>query len=126
MQRLHHQYMELIELMDAGEMRQAHAQAIQNSKSIHQFRLSNGWKVAWNFCGLQDPLSRKKWAGSATELEICADWVAAEELIEKKSRVTLAGQLQHDEKEKATGGKISAKAKAKAKAGGGAAAEVER
>ncbi len=127
MQRMHHQYMELIELMDAGEMRQAHAQAIQNSKSIHQFCLSNGsWKVAWNFCGLQDPLSRKKWAGSATELEICADWVAAEGLIVKKSRVTLGGQPQHDEKEKAKGDKTSAKAKAKARAGGGAAAEDER
>ena len=61
-----------------------------------------------------------------TELETCVDVVAAEELIEKKSRVTLGDQLPHDEKEKAKGDKTSAKAKAKARAGGGAAAEDER
>ncbi len=98
MQRLHYQYMELIELMDAGRMREAHAQAIQNSKSIHQFVLSGGsWKIAWNFCGLQDPLMKKRWAGSAAELEVVADWVAAEDQIDKKSRTSLRGQLGRDD-----------------------------
>ena len=74
MQRVHFQYMELIELMDAGRMREAHAQASQNSKSIHQCVLSGGnWKIAWNFCGVQDPLMKKRWAGSAAELEAVAD-----------------------------------------------------
>ncbi len=99
MQRMHFQYMELIELMDAGRMREAQAQAIQNSKSIHQYVLSGGnWKIAWNFCGLQDPLMKKRWAGSAAELEVVADWVAAEDQIDKKSRVGLnMGRLGRDD-----------------------------
>ncbi len=36
MQKIHFQYMELTELMDASRMRDEHAQVGQNSKSIHQ------------------------------------------------------------------------------------------
>ncbi len=42
MQRVHSQYMGLIELMDTGRMREAHAQASPNSKSIHHYVLSGG------------------------------------------------------------------------------------
>ena len=42
--------------------------------------------MAWALTSLSDPLRRKKFAGTATELETVADWVKAEEEIEKKSR----------------------------------------
>ena len=74
MQRVHFQYVAPIELMDAGRRRETHAQANQNSRSIGQYVLSGGnWKIAWNFCGVQDPLMKKRWAGSAAELEAVAD-----------------------------------------------------
>ena len=74
MQKVHFQYMELIELMDASRMREEHAQVGQNSKSIHQRVLLRGnWKTAWNFCGWQDPLMGRHWAGSAAEPEAVTD-----------------------------------------------------
>ena len=48
-------------------------------------------------CGLQDPLMKKRWAGSTAELEVVADWVAAEDQIDKKSRTSLHGQLGRDD-----------------------------
>ncbi len=61
MQKVHFQYMELTELMDASRMREEHAQVGQNSKSIHQrFLLRGNWKLAGNFCGLQDRLMEKR------------------------------------------------------------------
>ena len=80
-------------MLEAGRSRQAHAQLIQNAKSVHQMVLDGGsWRVAWQLCGLQDPPSRRRFAGSAYEQQICADWVRAEE-IEKRSRSTLRGQM---------------------------------
>ena len=73
-QRVHFQYLELIELMDAGRVRGTHAQASQNSESIHQaVLLGSIWRIVWNFCGVQDPLMKKRWAGSAAELEAVAN-----------------------------------------------------
>ena len=61
MQKVHFQYVELTELMDASRMREEHAQVGQNSKSIHQrFLLRGNWKLAGDFCGLQGWLMEKR------------------------------------------------------------------
>ena len=82
----------ILELLDQGQGLQAQALTVQSMKAVHQCVLNNGsWKLGWPLTGLQDPLSRRKFAGSASELELMADFVRAEEEVEKKSKNTNGG-----------------------------------
>ena len=99
MQRSYILIMHVIELLDRGETMRAHALACQSAKAFHQVALSGGqWKVAWALTGLPDPLTRKRFAGTATELEAVADFVKAEEELDKKSRggMTLGQRVKED------------------------------
>ena len=89
--------MEFLELLDHGHVRQAHAQVVQNSKAIHQMVNDNDWKVAWQMTGLVDPLSRKKFAGTAFEREVCADFVRAEDELDRRARTSLKGSISDEE-----------------------------
>ena len=47
--------------------------------------------------GLHDPLTKKRWAGSARELEVCADHVRAEDEVLRRSRDVLKANLSDGE-----------------------------
>ncbi len=98
MQRVYVQHMEVIELLDAGKVRCAHAQAVQNAKFAEQFAHDSSWRVAWQMCGLKDPLSRRRFAGTAHELEVAADWVRAEDEILQRTRSTHRSNQEEEEK----------------------------
>ena len=72
--------------------------AIQSAKAFHQCSADLGnWKVAWAYFGVVDPLARKKWAGTARELEVMADWIKTEEEVEKKARTSLKNNVSDGE-----------------------------
>ena len=48
---------------------------------------------------MADPLTKKKWAGTARELEVYADVVRAEDEIQKRARNSLRGVLSDDDKD---------------------------
>ena len=54
--------------------------------------------MAWALTGLPDPLSRKRFAGTAAELEAVADYVKAEEELDKKAGrgQNLGQRVAHD------------------------------
>ena len=61
-------------------------------KAVHQAVLNNGsWKLGWPLTEIQDPLARRKFAGSASELELMADFVRAEEEFEKRTKKSNGG-----------------------------------
>ena len=75
----------ILELLEQGQPLQAQALTVQSMKATHQCVLNNGnWKLGWPLTGLQDPLARRKFAGSATELELMANFVHAKEEVVNK------------------------------------------
>ena len=87
LQRCYILFANILELLEQGQPLQAQALTIQSMKATHQCVLNNcNWKLGWPLTGIQDPLARRKFAGSATELELMANFVQAEEEVEKKSK----------------------------------------
>ncbi len=97
MQRTFVMNMEVLELFDHGHVRQAHAQGVQNSKAIHQMVNDDDRKVARQTTGLVKPLSRKKFAGTVFEREVCADFVHAEDELDRRARTLLKGSISNEE-----------------------------
>ncbi len=62
---------------------------------------------------MADPL-KKKWAGTARELEVYADVVRAEDEIQKRARDSLRGVLSDDDKDEEADGKKMTAAERKA------------
>ena len=82
----------IVRLLDNGQPLRAQTLSVQSCKACHQACLSGGqWRLAWPFTGLPDPLSRRRFAGSASELEVMADWIKAEDEIEKKAKGAMDG-----------------------------------
>ena len=98
LQRAHLLFSHIVQLLDDGEPLRAQALAVQSCKACHQACLSGGqWRLAWPFTGLPDPLSRRRFAGSASELEVMADWIKAEDEIEKKAKGAMDGTTTKSE-----------------------------
>ena len=99
LQRCYILFANILELLEQGQPLQAQALTVQSMKATHQCVLNNGnWKLGWPLTGIQDPLTRRKFAGSATELELMANFVQAEEEVEKKSKgsASSGSQQQND------------------------------
>lgn len=78
------------ELIRSGNVESAAAQCIQNLKSKLQSVLSGGdWTTAWLLTGLQDPLSRREFAGSQEEMSIISSYV--NNLCKLKKKMKEAG-----------------------------------
>ena len=90
-------------------------------KAVHQAVLNNGsWKLGWPLTGIQDPLAHRKFAGSASELELMADFVRAEEEVEKRFKNSNGGGnlvvSDGDNEDGDSKKKLAAQARAKAAA----------
>ncbi len=97
-QRAYILMMHVMQRLDDGKPLGAQAMAIQSAKAFHQCSADLGnWKVAWAYFGVVDPLARKKWAGTARELGVMADWIKAEEEVEKKARTSLKNNVSDGE-----------------------------
>ena len=87
LQRAAVQDVEVYELLRNGEAAAAAAQVIQNLKSKVQCVLQGGdWQTAWLLTGLEDPLSKKEFAGSKQEMAIVSSYVKALHDLKKKVR----------------------------------------
>ncbi|CAE7224096.1 unnamed protein product [Symbiodinium sp. CCMP2592] len=87
LQRAAVQDVEVYELLRNGESAAAAAQVIQNLKSKVQCVLQGGdWQTAWLLTGLEDPLTKKEFAGSKQEMAIISSYVKALADLKKKVR----------------------------------------
>jgi hypothetical protein len=61
------------------------ARLVQNMKAKVQATLQLGsWDAAWLLTGLADPLSRKKFAGTAQEMSVVSNYMSALAKLEKQ------------------------------------------
>ena len=96
-----------------GKPKMAAAQSARNLRALHQVCLDNGeWKTGWELTYLPDPLARKRFGGTARELETIGAYQLALDNIEKGKKHKDEDGLQWWEKAKA---KKDAAAKAEAK-----------
>ena len=125
LQRCYLLFANVLDLLDQGQSLQAQALTCQSMKAVHQCVLNNGsWKLGWPLTGLQDPLQRRKFAGSAAELELMADFIRAEDEVEKKSRNPTGNAIKTSDGEEDEDAKAARAKAAKAKAA--AAAKKKR
>lgn len=75
------------EMLRSGDSDVAAAQLIQNMKSKLQCVLAGGdWETAWLLTGIQDPLTKKEWAGSREEMAIISGYVSSLHKLKKKMK----------------------------------------
>ena len=75
------------EMLRAGDSDAAAAQLVQNMKSKLQCVLAGGdWETAWLLTGIQDPLTKKEWAGSREEMAIISGYVSSLHKLKKKMK----------------------------------------
>lgn len=86
LQRTAYQDVAVYEMLRNGESQAATAQVVQNLKSKVQCILAGGdWTTAWLLTGLEDPLSKKEFAGSKQEMAVVSGYLKA--LADLKKRV---------------------------------------
>lgn len=75
---------EAYELARAGDASGCAAQLAQNMKSKLQSVLQQGdWETAWLLTGI-DPLTRKEWAGSKSEMAVISNYISSLHKLRKK------------------------------------------
>ncbi len=73
------------EMIRNGDHDAAGAQIIQNLKAKLQAVLAGGdWSAAWLLTGIQDPLSKREWAGSREEMAIISGYTNSLHKLKKK------------------------------------------
>lgn len=73
------------ELARAGDAQGAAAQLAQNMKSKLQCVLDGGdWRSAWLLTGIEDPISKREFAGSKSEMAVIANYVNSLHKLRKK------------------------------------------
>ena len=84
---LHRMYLMQLHVMKYlldGKPKMAAAQSARNLRALHQVCLDNGeWRTGWELTYLVDPLARKRFGGTARELETIGAYQSALENIEK-------------------------------------------
>ena len=81
-----------------GNSEAAAAQLCQNMKSKLQAVLAGGdWQTAWLLTGLEDPLQKREFAGSKTEMAIISNYMSSLSKLRKKVRET--GTTKEEEAE---------------------------
>ena len=73
------------EMLRNGESQPAMAQLVQNLKSKVQCILQQGdWSTAWLLTGIEDPLTKREFAGSKQEMAVVSAYVKALSDLKKK------------------------------------------
>ena len=81
-----------------GNSEAAAAQLCQNMKSKLQAVLAGGdWQTAWLLTGWEDPLQKREFAGSKTEMAIISNYMSSLSKLRKKVRET--GTTKEEEAE---------------------------
>ena len=86
------------ELARAGDSHGAAAQLAQNMKSQLQCALSGGeWQSAWLLTGIEDPISKREFAGSKSGMAVIANYVKSLHKLRKK--VKEAGTAKEEDQD---------------------------
>lgn len=86
------------ELARAGDAQGAAAQLAQNMKSKLQCVLDGGdWRSAWLLTGIEDPISKREFAGSKSEMAVIANYVNSLHKLRKK--VKEAGAVKEEDQD---------------------------
>ena len=87
LQRFFIMMLETVKLLLKDEPEKSAVQLTQNLRALRQVVLDQGkWRMAWNLTYLPDPLSKRRFGGTARELEIISQFVRSLHDIEKRSR----------------------------------------
>ena len=116
--RYHFMTMAALKPLLEGEPEQAALQLVLNLRSIHQALLDEGqWHTAWQLSHLPDPLGKKKFGGTARDLELIAGYNRSIKELEKKNQNPFQkkkpGQEEEPGEAAEEGGGFVAKRKAK-------------
>lgn len=85
------------ELLRSGHREAAAAQVVQNLKSKLQCIIQGGdWSAAWLLTGLADPLSKKEFAGSKTEMAVVSQYLGSMAKLKKKVKESTQGSVDED------------------------------
>ena len=108
LQRTAYQDVAVYEMLRNGESQAAAAQVIQNLKSKVQCVLAGGdWTTAHLLTGLEDPLSKKDFAGSKQEMAVVSGYLKA--LADLKKRVKESSGPDHGGDDDGEGGAAAAR-----------------
>lgn len=90
------------EMLRNKEYESATAQIVQNLKAKHQAVLQQGeWTTAWLLTGLHDPVSKREFAGTKSEMAAVSGYVSALAKLKKQVKEAESwGHHEEDEKEK--------------------------
>ena len=88
------------ELIRAGKPEVAAAQLAQNMKAKVQAVIDGGdWTAAWLLTGLSDPMGRREFGGSKSEMAVVSGYLSALNKLKKQVREVEAGSAHHEEEE---------------------------
>ena len=90
------------EMLRNKDYESATAQVVQNLKAKHQAVLQQGeWTTAWLLTGLSDPVSKREFAGSKSEMAAISGYVSAlAKLKQQVKEAEASSHLEEDDKEK--------------------------
>jgi hypothetical protein len=101
LQRTCYMDVELYHCLRQGKHKQALSQLVQNIKSKAQAALDSGdWTTAWRLTTLEDPLQKKAWAGTETEIAVISGYEKAlQDIKEKNDKARLALKSEKDKED---------------------------
>ena len=89
------------ELLRNKDYKAATAQVVQNLKAKHQSVLQQGeWGTAWLLTGLPDPINKREFAGSKSEMATISGYVSALAKLKKQVREAEAADKDEDKHDK--------------------------
>eukprot|EP00930_Biecheleria_cincta_P095040 TRINITY_DN8694_c0_g2_i2.p1 TRINITY_DN8694_c0_g2~~TRINITY_DN8694_c0_g2_i2.p1 ORF type:complete len:471 (-),score=76.52 TRINITY_DN8694_c0_g2_i2:634-2046(-) len=101
LQRAAHQDVAVYQFLRQNQPKAALAQLVQNLKSKAQAALDSGdWGMAWLLCGLPDPLKRREFIGTESEMAIIAGYEKSLIEVRKKQEEARAALRVGDKAEK--------------------------
>ena len=111
----------VFQLLRQNQPRKAAMQLVRNMRSKHQVLLQGGsWDSAWLLTGQPDPVKRRPFAGTPTQMAVVAGYLGGMAELRKKVRdggsdPMLSEEGEQGEEETTPMAKAKGKAKAKAK-----------
>ena len=88
------------ELIRAGKPEVAAAQLAQNMKAKVQAVIDGGdWTAAWLLTGLSDPMGRREFGGSKSEMAVVSGYLSALNKLKKQVKEVEGGGAHHEDEE---------------------------
>ena len=85
LKRCFYPFSAIVKLLDEDKGDQAHAMMVQLMKALEQFAIDHGsWRNAWYYSGMDDPMGKRRFAGTDRETEVISAWITELSALETK------------------------------------------